>query len=74
MSQGPRAAAISNKKVTGKFETMSHISASPSDATYPTGVSPIDFPSFTQNFEVIFIYGRTEFKAQLAWKEHVSLL
>ena len=37
-------------------------------------MSPLGFPVFIQEFEVIYIYGGTaEIKAQLAWKEDVRL-
>jgi len=37
------------------------------------GMSPLGFPLFIQLFEVIYIYGETEFKAQASWKEEVRL-
>lgn len=36
-------------------------------------MSPLGFPFFVQEFEVIYIYGQTEFKAQVAWMEEVRL-
>ena len=36
-------------------------------------MSPLGFPIFIQLFEVIYIYGETEFKAQASWKEQVRL-
>jgi len=33
------------------------------------GMSRIGFPSFSQELEVIFTYGQTEFKVQLSWME-----
>jgi len=37
-------------------------------------MSPLGFPIFIQEFEIIYIYGGTaEIKAQMAWKEDVRL-
>ena len=36
------------------------------------GMSPFGFPIFVQEFEIIYIYGQTEFKAQVAWTEEVG--
>ena len=33
--------------------------------------SPMGFPCFVQPYEVVYIYGQTEFKAQLRWTEEV---
>ncbi|KAF9650957.1 hypothetical protein BDM02DRAFT_3184899 [Thelephora ganbajun] len=52
-----------------KFQTMAHISVDATKAPYITGMSLLGFPIFIQEFEVIYIYGQTEFKAQLAWME-----
>ena len=38
-------------------------------------MSPLGFPVFIQEFEIIYIYGGTdEIKAQIAWEEDVRLL
>ena len=38
-------------------------------------MSPLGFPIFIQEFEIIYIYGGTdEIKAQIAWEEDVRLL
>jgi len=36
-------------------------------------MSLLGFPIFIQELEVIYIYGQTEFKAQIAWTEDVRL-
>jgi len=51
------------------FETISHITADISKAPCISGVSPLGFQIFVRQFEVIYIYGQTEFKAQMAWTE-----
>jgi len=38
------------------------------------GVSLLGFPIYIHKLDVIFIYGQTEFKAQMAWTEGVRLL
>ena len=53
---------------------MSHIRVDASKAPCIAGMSPLGFPVFIQEFEVIYIYGQTEFKAQLAWMEGVCLV
>jgi len=53
----------------GKFKTISNISVDASKVPYTIGMSLLGFPIFIQEFEVIYIYGQTEFKAQLAWME-----
>jgi len=35
-------------------------------------MSPLGFPIFIHPFEVIYIYGETEFKAQVSWEKEVS--
>jgi len=52
-----------------KFKTISHISVDISKAPCIPAMSPLGFPIFIQKVEVIYIYGQTEFKAQLAWTE-----
>ena len=36
-------------------------------------MSLLGFPIFIQELEVIYIYGETEFKAQIVWTEEVRL-
>ena len=59
--------------MTGKYKTISNISVDASKVPCMVGMSPLGFPIFIQEFEVIYIYGETEFKAQLAWMEEVHL-
>ena len=59
--------------ITGNFKTISHISVDASKVPCIAGMSPLGFPVFIQQFEVIYIYGQTEFKAQVSWKEEVCL-
>lgn len=61
------------ERITGKYETISHICVDASDAPCAAGMSPLGFPIFVHEFEVIYMYGQTEFKAQIAWKEEVRL-
>jgi hypothetical protein len=51
---------------------MSHISADVAKAPYTTHMSTFGFPIFIQQIEVIYIYGQTEFKAQVSWMEEVG--
>jgi len=53
---------------------MAHIPVDASKAPYIIGMSPLGFPIFIQKYEVIYIYGQTEFKAQLAWTEGVCVV
>lgn len=59
--------------ITGKFKIMSHISVDASKAPCIPAISLLGFPIFIQEFEVIYIYGQTEFKAQVIWTEEVCL-
>ena len=34
-------------------------------------ISPVGIPCFMQAFEVVYIYGQTELKAELRWMEEV---
>jgi len=53
---------------------MCNISFDAPDAPCSVGLrSLLGFPIFVQEFEVIYIYGQTELKAQIAWKEEVCL-
>jgi hypothetical protein len=61
-----------SKAITDKYKTLSHIDVDATKVPYVLGISPLGFPVFIQEFEVIYIYGGTaEIKAQLAWKENV---
>lgn len=54
---------------------MSHIRVEADKVPCLPGMSPLGFPIFIQEFEVIYIYGGTaEIKAQLAWKQDVCVL
>jgi hypothetical protein len=44
-----------------------------SEVPCAAAISPLGFPIFVQELEVIYMYGQTEFKAQIAWKEEVRL-
>ena len=61
------------ERITDKFKTICHISVDASKAPCTPAMSPLGFPIFVQEFEVVFIYGQTEFKAQIAWMEEVRL-
>lgn len=64
-----------SKAITDKFKTLSHIHVDATKVPCIRGMSPLGFPIFIQQFEVIYIYGGTaEIKAQLAWEENVRLL
>ena len=52
---------------------MARISVDASKAKCIICMSPLGFPIFIRELEVIYIYGQTEFKAQVAWKEEVGL-
>ena len=52
---------------------MYHISIDTSKAPCIVGRSLLGSSMFTQEFEVIYIYGQTEFKAQVAWMEEIYL-
>jgi hypothetical protein len=61
-----------SKAITDKYKTLSHIDVDATKVPCVLGISPLGFPVFIQEFEVIYIYGGTaEIKAQLAWKENV---
>ena len=62
-----------SERVTDKFKTLCHISVDAKKTPCTAAMSPLGFPIFIHEFEVIFIYGQTEFKAQIAWKEEVRL-
>ena len=64
---------VVSKRTTAKFETISRISVNASEAPCVAGMSPLGFPIFIHEFEVIYMYGQTEFKAQIAWSEEVRL-
>jgi len=52
-----------------KFETIARISADTSKAPCTPVMYRPGFPFFVQELEAIYIYGQTEFKAQIAWTE-----
>ena len=53
---------------------MSHIRLDAKNVPGTPRMSPLGFPIFIQEFEIIYIYGGTdEIKAQIAWEEDVSL-
>jgi len=52
-----------------KFKEMCRISVDASKAPYIVSRSLLGFPIFIQEFEIIYIYGQTEFRAQVAWTE-----
>ena len=58
--------------MTENYKTISRISVDVTKPKCMMGMSPFRFPIFVQEFEVIYIYGQTEFKAQVAWKEEVG--
>ena len=60
--------------ITDKYKEICHISADASKAPYTVGMSLLGFPIYVQEFEMIYIYGQTEFKAQVAWTEEVRLV
>jgi hypothetical protein len=63
-----------SKAITDKYKTLSHIHVDATKVPCVPGMSPLGFPIFIQQFEVIYIYGGTaEIKAQLAWKEDVCV-
>jgi hypothetical protein len=63
-----------SESITGSFKEMCRISVDASKAPCLAGRSLLGFPIFVQEFEVIYIYGKTEFKAQVAWTEEVRLV
>ena len=62
------------KATTEKFQEMCNISVDAPDAPCSVGRSLLGFPIFVQEFEVIYIYGQTELKAQVTWQEEVCLV
>ena len=72
-TQSPRGAAVS-QTITDEYKTLSHIHVNAENVPCLPRMSPLGFPIFIQEFEIIYIYGETEFKAQIAWKEDVRLL
>jgi len=50
---------------------MCNISVDVSKAPCIAGMSRLGFPIYIHPFEVIYIYGETEFKAQVSWEEDV---
>lgn len=60
--------------ITDKYVTLSHIRVDAHKVPCAIGMSPLGFPIFIQEFEVIYMYGGTEeIKAQLAWEEDVCI-
>lgn len=59
--------------LTENFKKLAHISVDGGKVPCIPRMSPLGFPVFIQEFEVIYIFGETEFKAQVAWKEDVRL-
>ena len=57
--------------LTGNYKKLAHISVDGGKVPSIPRMSPLGFPVFIQEFEVIYIFGETEFKAQVAWKEDV---
>ena len=62
-----------SEMMVDKYKTLSHIHVDAENVPCAAGMSPLGFPIFIQRFEIIYIYGETEFKAQIAWEEDVWL-
>jgi len=54
---------------SARYKTTSHISVDASKAPGFVTMSPLGFPIFIQEFELIYICGEPEFKVQLSWTE-----
>ena len=50
---------------------MFHVVVDATKIPYLSFISAMGSPCFTQAYEVVYIYGQTELKAQLRWKEGV---
>ena len=59
------------RSITDQYKTLSHIHIDAANVPCVARMSPLGLPIFIQAFEIIYIYGETEFKAQVAWKENV---
>ena len=60
--------------IIAKYKTISRIRVDTEKVPCLFRMSPLGFPIFIQEFEIIYIYGGTaEIKAQMAWKEDVRL-
>lgn len=53
------------------YETVCHIVVDAKEVPCFILPSQMGFPCFVQPYEVVYIYGQTEFKAQLRWTEEV---
>lgn len=57
-----------------KFEKMCHIVTDASRIQFSQIMSPSDVPFFIQPFEIVYVYGKPEFQAQILWEEEVCVM
>lgn len=59
--------------LTENIKKLAHISVDGGKVPCNLGVTLLGLPIFIQEYEIVYIFGETELKAQVAWKEGVRL-